>query len=88
MLEIFQQTIQHRLPSKGWPSYGKKTKITIHKGQENQGIVFRRTDIRRNNLVYAKYDKVSSARLCTTLENSFGVQVSTVETSLSSSLLL
>ena len=58
---------------------GKKTKITIHRGQENQGIVFRRTDIRKNNLVYAKYDKVSSAKLCTTLENSFGVQVSTVE---------
>ncbi len=80
MLEIFQQTISTPITFEGIGLHtGKKTKITIHRGLENQGIVFRRTDIKKNNLVYAKYDKVSSAKLCTTLENSFGVQVSTVE---------
>ena len=32
-----------------------------------------------NNLVYANYKNVSSAKLCTTLENEHGVKVSTVE---------
>ena len=32
-----------------------------------------------NNLIKANYENVSSARLCTTLENANGVKVSTVE---------
>ena len=45
----------------------------------DQGIVFKRTDIKKNNIINAKYSHVTSAKLCTTLENEQGVKVSTVE---------
>ena len=35
--------------------------------------------MKNNNEVKATYDQVSSAKLCTTLENEHGVKVSTVE---------
>ena len=57
----------------------KKQKISIKPGKEDQGIVFKRIDLKTNNLIYGKFDKVSSAKLCTTLENDKGVKVSTVE---------
>jgi UDP-3-O-[3-hydroxymyristoyl] N-acetylglucosamine deacetylase len=58
---------------------GNKSKITILPGNIDQGIVFRRIDLKENNLVEANYESVSSAKLCTTLENKNGVKVSTVE---------
>ena len=47
--------------------------------RSNQGIIFKRTDLDKNNIINANYKNVSSAKLCTTLENKFGVKVSTVE---------
>ena len=58
---------------------GQKSSITIFPGKDNQGIVFKRVDLNENNLIEAVYKNVSSAKLCTTLENEFGVKVSTVE---------
>ena len=58
---------------------GQTSKITILPGTEDQGIVFKRIDLKNNNLNKANYKNVSSAKLCTTLENSHGVKVSTVE---------
>ena len=57
----------------------KKSKINIFPGQADQGIVFKRIDLKKNNEINARYDQVSSAKLCTTLENKHGVRVSTVE---------
>ena len=45
----------------------------------NEGIIFKRTDLKENNLIKANFQNVSSAKLCTTLENKNGVKVSTVE---------
>tara|TARA_Y100000768_G_scaffold373921_1_gene343096 strand:+ start:994 stop:1920 length:927 start_codon:yes stop_codon:yes gene_type:complete len=58
---------------------GKNTKIKILPAKSDQGIQFKRTDLANNNLIEANYLNVSSAKLCTTLENSHGVKVSTVE---------
>ena len=58
---------------------GQKSSITILPGKDNQGIVFKRVDLNKNNLIEAVYTNVSSAKLCTTLENKHGVKVSTVE---------
>ena len=80
MLNIYQQTISKPLTFTGKGLHtGKDTKITILPGHENQGIIFKRTDLKKNNLVAADHRNVSSAKLCTTLENKFGVKVSTVE---------
>ena len=47
--------------------------------KEDQGIVFKRIDLNKENLIKANYRNVTSAKLCTTLENEYGVKVSTVE---------
>ena len=80
MLEIYQQTLSKSINFEGVGLHsGKKTKISIKPGKEDQGIVFKRIDLKTNNLIYGKFDKVSSAKLCTTLANDKGVKVSTVE---------
>lgn len=80
MIELYQKTITNPVHLEGVGLHsGKKSKIKILPGVENQGIVFKRTDLKLNNIVEAKYEHVSSAKLCTTLENKHGVKVSTVE---------
>tara|TARA_B100000242_G_scaffold61401_1_gene36989 strand:+ start:225 stop:1148 length:924 start_codon:yes stop_codon:yes gene_type:complete len=80
MLEIYQQTIGHPVSFQGIGLHtGKKSHIKILPANEDQGIVFKRIDLNKNFEVKATYDQVSSARLCTTLENKHGVKVSTVE---------
>ncbi len=80
MLKIYQQTIKDPITFEGIGLHtGRSSKIKILPGNADQGIIFKRTDLNVNNLVYANYKNVSSAKLCTTLENEHGVKVSTVE---------
>ena len=58
---------------------GKNSKITILPADENKGIVFKRIDLKNNNLIKANYKSVASAKLCTTLQNEHSIKVSTVE---------
>ena len=80
MYDIYQKTIKGNVEFKGIGLHsGKSSKITIFPGKDDQGIIFKRTDLNQNNLVKANYKNVSSAKLCTTLENNHGTKVSTVE---------
>ena len=80
MLKVYQQTLKSPVTFKGIGLHtGKNSKVTIYPAKEDQGIVFKRSDLRTNNEIVANYKNVSSAKLCTTLENKFGVKVSTVE---------
>tara|TARA_Y100000591_G_scaffold331803_1_gene366875 strand:- start:1548 stop:2474 length:927 start_codon:yes stop_codon:yes gene_type:complete len=80
MLETYQQTINDLITFKGNGLHtGRNCNLTIKPAKENQGIVFKRTDLAQNNLIKANYKYVTSAKLCTTLENENGVKVSTVE---------
>ena len=80
MQVIYQKTITNPLIFKGISLHsGTDSKITILPGKADQGIVFKRIDLKENNLITAIYENVSSAKLCTTLENNSGVKVSTVE---------
>jgi UDP-3-O-[3-hydroxymyristoyl] N-acetylglucosamine deacetylase len=45
----------------------------------DKGIIFKRTDLSERNVITANFNNVSSAKLCTTLKNSSGIKVSTVE---------
>ena len=38
--------------------------------------LFSKVDLKKNNIIKADYQKVTSTKLCTTLENDFGVKVS------------
>ena len=80
MNEIYQKTLSKTISFEGIALHsGKKSKIKLCPAQEGQGIIFKRTDLSNNNLIKANFSNVSSARLCTTLENEHGIKVSTVE---------
>ncbi len=80
MQEIYQKSILQPVSFTGIGLHsGRTSKVTIFPGEEDRGIIFKRVDLKQNNLVEANYLNVSSAKLCTTLENNFGVKVSTVE---------
>jgi len=80
MLKIFQKTLKEKISFEGIGLHsGNLSKITILPGKADEGIVFKRTDLKENNIIKANFKNVPSAKLCTTLENNFGVKVSTVE---------
>ena len=58
---------------------GKVVKLTIKPSEPDTGIVFKRIDLKNNNLVYASFSNVSNTSLNTTISNEFGVKVSTIE---------
>ena len=58
---------------------GKKVHIEIKPAKPNTGIVFKRTDIKNNNIVIPGIFNVSNAAYCTTISNDSGVIVSTIE---------
>ncbi len=80
MREIFQKTLNHPVCFEGVGLHsGINSKIKILPAKSNQGILFKRVDLTKNNTIKANYLNVSSAKLCTTLKNKDGVKVSTVE---------
>mgnify|MGYP001401081574 FL=1 len=80
MFEIYQKTLSKCVSFEGIGLHsGKSAVIKLLPAGENNGIVFKRIDLKKNNLIKANFVNVSSAKLCTTLENNKGVKVSTVE---------
>jgi len=80
MLHPFQKTILKEVVFKGIGLHsGSKSEIKILPEAENYGIVFKRTDLKENNIIEANFENVCAVRLCTTLQNKFNVTVSTVE---------
>ena len=80
MNRIYQTTISSKASLIGVGLHsGNLSKINLYPSKEDSGIIFKRIDLTKNNIVKANFSKVSSARLCTTLENDHGVKVSTVE---------
>lgn len=80
MYDLYQKTIAKKVNFEGIGLHsGQKSAINILPAEGNHGIVFKRKDLDSNNIVKANYANVSSAKLCTTLENDHGVKVSTVE---------
>ena len=80
MQDNFQKTITKPVSFEGIGLHtGQQSKIFIYPGKVNEGIIFKRTDLKENNQIKANFQNVSSAKLCTTLENKNGVKVSTVE---------
>ena len=58
---------------------GKEVHLEIKPAKPNTGIVFKRTDIKNNNLIIPGVFNVSNAAYCTTISNVSGVIVSTIE---------
>ena len=80
MLEIYQKTLKEAVKFQGVGLHsGVSSRVKVLPGKVDSGIIFKRVDLNQNNLILANFKNVSSAKLCTTLENDHGVKVSTVE---------
>jgi len=80
MQNIFQKTLSQPISFEGIGLHsGKNCKVKLLPSKDNEGIIFKRVDLKNKNIVKACYKNVSSARLCTTLQNLDDVKVSTVE---------
>ena len=75
-----QKTIKAPIEFEGITLHkGKLAKVKILPARPNTGIVFKRVDIKGDNLIEANFCNVSDATLCTTLTNKSEASVSTVE---------
>ena len=75
-----QKTIAKKIKFNGIGIHsGKTTNLSILPGTPNSGILFKRIDVKRNNLVYPNYQNVTDTTLCTTISNNEGIKVSTIE---------
>lgn len=77
---LTQKTISEKISFTGVGIHtGKKTNLSILPASPNSGIVFKRKDIKSNNLIYPNYANVSDTTLCTTISNEYGIKISTIE---------
>ena len=58
---------------------GKKVKLTLNPSSPNTGIIFKRVDLKNNNIVFPVFENVSNTLLNTTISNEFGIKISTIE---------
>ncbi len=80
MSVLNQKTIREIIKFEGIGLHsGKKVLMTLFPALPNSGIIFKRSDLKKNNLIYPSVFNVSSASYCTKLTNEYGVSVSTVE---------
>ena len=77
---LTQKTIKKNVSFSGVALHnGVDVNICIKPANPNFGIVFKRVDLKSNNFVYPNFMNVSNTSLNTTVENEFGVKVSTIE---------
>ncbi len=58
---------------------GKLVKMKINPADPNTGVIFKRSDLKDNNIVVPGVFNVTNATFCTTISNSHGVKISTIE---------
>ena len=75
-----QKTLKNSIQFNGVGLHsGKIVNLSINPSEPDTGIVFKRVDLKDNNLVYPSFLNVSNTSLNTTVSNDFGVKVSTIE---------
>ena len=80
MSYLTQKTIKNSISFNGVALHsGLNVNVCIKPAAPNFGIVFKRVDLKINNLVYPNFMNVSNTSLNTTIENDFGAKVSTIE---------
>jgi len=80
MSVLNQKTIKKTITFEGVALHsGKLVNMQIKPSQANTGIIFKRTDLKNNNIVIPGIFNVSSALFCTTISNDYGVKISTIE---------
>ena len=80
MSALNQKTIKENITFKGVGLHsGLNVNLIIKPAEPNTGIIFKRTDLKENNIIIPNLFNVSSAIFCTTISNERGASVSTIE---------
>ena len=80
MSVLNQKTINQDITFNGVGLHsGLAATMTVKPAAPNTGIIFKRTDLKENNVIIPNIFNVSSAIFCTTISNKHGVSVSTIE---------
>ena len=80
MSVLNQKTVNNEINFHGIGLHsGESVNICLKPAEPNFGIVFKRIDIKNDNLVYPNFMNVSNTALNTTISNDSGVKVSTIE---------
>ena len=80
MSYLTQKTVNNNVSFSGIALHsGLNVNVCIKPAEPNFGIVFKRVDLKKNNLVYPNFMNVTNTSLNTTIENNFGARVSTIE---------
>ena len=77
---LTQKTVKNPINFSGVGLHsGKISNISLKPTEPNSGIIFKRTDLKVNNIVLPNFSNVSNTVLNTTICNEYGVKVSTIE---------
>ena len=80
MKKTNQKTLRDKIELKGIGLHnGVEVNLILKPSKPNTGIIFKRIDIKKNNIIHADFKNVVEPVLCTKLKNENGVSVSTVE---------
>ena len=80
MSYLNQKTIKESVNFKGIGLHtGVISNVTIKPADPNTGILFKRSDLKKNNVVIPNFLNVSNTSLNTTISNEYGIKVSTIE---------
>ncbi len=80
MSYLTQKTIKTPVSFSGVALHnGLNVNVTLKSAKPNEGIVFKRVDLKNNNFIYPNFLNVTNTSLNTTIENENGVKVSTIE---------
>ena len=80
MSVLNQKTINQDITFNGVGLHsGLAATMTVKPAAPNTGIIFKRIDLKENNIIIPNIFNVSSAIFCTTISNEYGVSVSTIE---------
>ena len=79
-MKIFQKTLNKKVTFKGISLHaGELTTINLLPAKINQGIIFKRIDLKNSKPIPALWKNVKVANLCTMIKNSNGDSISTIE---------
>ena len=80
MAVLNQKTINQDITFNGVGLHsGLAATMTVKPAAPNTGIIFKRIDLKENNIVVPNIFNVSSAIFCTTISNDHGASISTIE---------
>ena len=80
MSYLTQKTIKKTVKFSGIGLHsGKHVNLSIIPAAPDSGIIFKRIDLKIDNFVHPNFMNVTSTSLNTTIENEYGVKVSTIE---------